>query len=205
MAVIDIASDELEAVRIREGASFLGDFWIRTNPFVIDANNDIYMTALGDPFGGEDNSGLNGEGRLSKVLRIKSGETDFDPAYEWDIANELGQPSVMRSLFIASDGSAYTCLLTEDLRTPELFSQPSYRFFQLDLANQTGNEVQGLPLTAGFGTATLLEFDNRVLFPIVNADLGFNGYYFKDLGTQEEGEQFRLTAGGRPRSFVVLD
>ena len=53
MAVIDIATDELESVRIREGASFLGDFWIRTNPFVIDANNDIYMTALGEPFGGD--------------------------------------------------------------------------------------------------------------------------------------------------------
>ncbi len=205
LAVIDIQTDELEAVRIREGASFLGDFWIRTNPFVIDANNDIYMTALGNPFGQGNNSGLNGEGRLSKVLRIRSGETDFDPNYEWDIANELGQPSVMRSLFIASNGSAYTCLLSEDVRTPDLFSLPVYRFFQIDLANQTGSVVPGLPITSGFGTATLLEFDNKVLFPIQNVDMQFNGYYFQDLSSRETGEQFRLTAGGRPRSFVVLD
>ncbi|MEM0940221.1 MAG: hypothetical protein AAF600_16525 [Bacteroidota bacterium] len=205
LAVIDIETDELEAVRIKDGASFLGDFWIRTNPFVIDQNNDIYMTALGDPFGGENNGGLNGEGRLSKVLRIRSGETDFDATYEWDIANELGRPSIMRSLFIASNGSAYTCLLTEDLQTPELFSQPAYHFFELDLANQTGQQITGLPLTAGFGTATLLEIDNRVLFPIVNEDIEFNGYYFKDLGTQQTGVQFKLSAGGRPRSFVVLD
>lgn len=205
LAVVDIATDQLEAVRVREGASFLGDFWIRTNPFVIDANNDIYMTALGDPFGGDNFSALNGEGRLSKILRIKSGETDFDPNYEWDIANELGRPSVMRSLFVASDGSAYTCLLTEDLQTPDLFSLPAYRFFQLDLANQSGQLIEDLPLTAGFGTATLLQFGDKVLFPINNEEIGYSGYYFKDLTTNEVDEQFRITGGGRPRSLVVLD
>lgn len=207
MAVIDIETDQLEAVRTYEGASLLGDFWIRTNPFVIDANNDIYMQALGDPFGGENFDGFNGMGRLSKILRIKSGETDFDRDYEWDISNELGQPSMMRSLFIASDGSAYTCLLTEDVNTPDLFGDPVYQFFEIDLENQTGAPVAGVPITSGFGTATLLEFDNKILFPIENEsdEVNFAGYYSKDLTTGVVDEQFRLTAGGRPRSMVVLD
>ncbi|MEM1135199.1 MAG: hypothetical protein AAGI07_05120, partial [Bacteroidota bacterium] len=201
MAVIDVATDQLEAVRYRAGAQFLGDFWIRTRPFAIDANNDIYMTALGNPFGG----GLDGQGRTSKILRIKSGETDFDPDYEWDISNTLSpHPSIVRSLVIASDGKAYTSLLAEPSQIPEIYSDPVWRYFELDLATQTGSVVNGLPLNAGFGTATLQEMEGKIIFPIDNPITEFNGFYYKEINTGETGVQFRITGGGRPRIFLEL-
>ncbi|MEM0941536.1 MAG: hypothetical protein AAF600_15275 [Bacteroidota bacterium] len=197
LAVVDIATDQLEATRIYPEALYLGGLWFRTLPFATDANGDLYMQALGDLSGATQ--------RLSKILRIKSGETDFDLTYEWDISNTLPpQPSIMRGLTIASNGKAYTCLQTETPSTTTgIFSEPIWQYYELDLENKTGSLISDIPSFIGFGVFMVMEMNNQLLFPVISSS--FNGYYAMDMATGTVQQQFKLTSGGAPRSFLKID
>jgi hypothetical protein len=163
IAVVDLATDSFEKV-IKTGITQSVGAGIHSRVCMgLDENNDLYMMA-------HLSSGLGGSSNPSGLLRIRSGVTDFDPDYFWNMTEATGQ-HIAESFHYIGNGKAlitvgYKGLVNpDDLMSPIL--DPVYKWWLADLTNGTVGELN-LPETKGFNTSWVLKDGNDYLIPIGN-------------------------------------
>ncbi|OGX81543.1 hypothetical protein BEN47_19215 [Hymenobacter lapidarius] len=133
--------------------------------FSKDANGDIYVQGDGNP-------------RVpSGVLRIKAGETRFDPAYFFDLKAATGKDC--KGLYHFGNGLAFTTRIEDPTDSYE-FKGPNYRFYKVDLnAKTSGGALPGLPLIYGSQSSLMRKFDEQNLLLSVNTKTENALYQYK--------------------------
>ncbi|GAA3976327.1 hypothetical protein [Hymenobacter antarcticus] len=164
VAVIDLPTGRLEKVIAdpRTGTVFSSG---AISCFSKDANGDIYVQG-------------DGTSRVpSGVLRIKAGETRFDPAYFFDLKAATGKDC--KGLYLFGNGLAFTTRIEDPTDSYE-FRGPNYRYYRLDLnARTSGGALPGLPLIFGSQSSLMRKFDDQNLLLSVNTRTQNSIYQYK--------------------------
>lgn len=186
VAVIDLASNQVEKVLSdgRTGMVFGGQ--ATKSGMVIDENGDIYVQALGTTnAGGSAPSG---------ILRIKNGETDFDPDYFFDMEAEVG--NICYGLIQTSSGRAFTSNVQDETDFWEFATgEPQFKYVEVDLINrQSLGDVPGLPTTYGSRRMILREMEDQNLV-FTTATNEENAAYLLDASTNSADKLFTSTGG----------
>jgi hypothetical protein len=172
VAVIDLTTNTLTKVISDDRTATL--FGTLTSSIMVkDTNGDIYVQG----------SGLF-SGKNSGILRIKSGETEFDADYFFDLTTKVGGSCF--GLYQFSNGQAMTAVSEND---DNWFGfdgdNPSFRYRKIDLANITDQGDLDASLPNTFAASRTMFFSqistDEVLFPIAGSDE--DAVYSFTLGT----------------------
>jgi hypothetical protein len=161
VAVVDLSTNDIEALRIKRNCRMAGDWYPYTTSMFTDEQNDLYILCLG-AYGKLAN-------KPSKVIRIPNGSTDFD-SYELNLSVQSGLSfGTARGLVYGGNGKAYTALLDGSLVASSFFTEPCYKWVEVNLAAQSVS-LLSLPVNAGFkGHGCMLD-EGKMIFPIFNAN-----------------------------------
>jgi hypothetical protein len=154
--------------------------------FATDANGDIYVMGFGSS--ATSNAAADAP---SGVLRIKNGETEFDPTYFFDLRNATGNDCM--GLYHFGSGLAFTCRM-EDSNDPWEYinNAPNYKFYRIDLASKTSyGEVAGLPKVFGSSSSLIRKFDNENLL-INTAGASENAIYNYSISGGTVSKKFTM-------------
>ncbi|MEJ7558133.1 MAG: hypothetical protein WKF66_07460 [Pedobacter sp.] len=152
------------------------------NGLVKDSNGDIYVM------------GYANKGKPSGILKIKNGETTFDPAYFFDLNAATGKPC----LGILHFGNGQTFTVRFDDATAYPFDKStvfSCQYYKIDLANKTtsGNISSTIPGFKGrYAFAT--KFDNSKIYFNVNAATSNSIYSYK-ISDGAVAKEFDFSSG----------
>jgi hypothetical protein len=95
----------------------------------------------------------------SGVLRIKAGETRFDPTYFFDLKAATGKDC--KGLYQFGNGLAFTTRI-EDPEDSYEFKGPNYKYYKLDLnAKTSGGALPNLPQIYGSQSSLMRQFDDQ--------------------------------------------
>ncbi|MBU2912576.1 DUF4374 domain-containing protein [Reichenbachiella agariperforans] len=186
VAVIDLSTNTVEKVisDTRTGMFFNGP--ALNSGMILDANGNIYVQTLGTTnAGGAAPSG---------VLRIKSGETDFDPDYFFDLEEAVG--NICYGIYHTSSGRTFTANVQDETDFWEYATgEPQFKYVEIDLeATESLGNVPGLPTTYGSRTMIVHELeDQKLLFTIATNDE--NAVYEFDTNTNTSSKLFVSTGG----------
>jgi hypothetical protein len=133
------------------------------------------------------------------LLRIKPGQTDFDPSYYFTIPSLTGGPEAIGELETGRDGSglAFAKMFHPDHLPPgvepvdfEFWSVPAHKLWRLELGDTPrAQEVNGLPFAAiGFGSTAM---DGK-LYAGESPDGSFTEVYEVDPETNSAVIRFRM-------------
>ncbi len=186
VAVIDLNTNQVEKVISdgRTGMVFGGQ--TMNAGMVVDANGDIYVQALGTT-----NAGGNAP---SGVLRIKSGETEFDTDYFIDLEAVVG--NICYGIYHTSSGRTFTANVQDETDFWEFSTgQPQFKYVEIDLENQMSlGDVPGLPTTYGSRYMIVYEReDQNLLFTTATNDE--NAVYLFDVSTNTASKLFTSSGG----------
>lgn len=168
LAVINLDTYALENIISYEGTSNIA-YFVDNKMFDFDDNGDLYLLTQGRAAGGVD----------SKILRIKSGQHDFDRNWEIDmdaINNNIGK---FTTIFVKG-GKIVTAIPSEvlvggptgNINTGEIWK---YHVINVNQPN-TMQPIANLPFSRNTGAAYgTVEVDDKILIRINNST--FNGYY----------------------------
>jgi len=175
MLIIDTQTDSVEKVINDSRASWAGAREGFAN-IMIDDNNDIYVNGLA-MFGMSSAPGVR-----AGILRIKSGETEFDPDYFWAAATATisgGTVNAFYGLVYEGGSRAYSFVIDmtnfetgEDMTTARMMEP-----VVLDLAAKTITQLP-LPATDGFAHNICL-YQGKVLY-CLNPKTAGKGIYVYD-------------------------
>lgn len=152
VAIINLATNEVETVieDQRTGMLFGGQ---ATNAGMIKtANGDIYIQAKGTT-----NSGGNAP---SGVLRIKSGTTEFDDDYFFDLNDATG--NICYGIY-QLNGKTFTAKVEDETDFWEyLTGNPQFKYYEISLEDKTSlGAVPDLPTTYGSRNMSITALDNN--------------------------------------------
>lgn len=195
VAIIDLPSSSLEKV-IKTDISQSVGAGIHTRVCMgLDENKDLYLMA-------HLSSGLGGSSKPSGLLRIKSGSTEFDPEYFWNMTEATGQ-HIAESFHYIGNGKAFITVGEKGLINPNnLMSpilDPVYKWWIADLNTKTVKEL-GLPATKGFNTSWVYEYGNDYLIPIGNN----NEQAIYKYNLENEMVTGKIITNGLPITFLQL-
>lgn len=186
VAVIDLISNTVEKVLSdgRTGMVFGGQ---AANAGMIQhANGDIYVQALGT---------TNADGSApSGVLRIKSGQTDFDADYFFNLEDAVG--NICYGIYHTSNGRTFTANVQDESDFWEFATGlPQFKYVEIDLESQSSKgAVPDLPTTYGSRRMIIYEMDDQnLLFSIATNDE--NAVYKFNLSSNTAGIYFTSTGG----------
>ncbi len=170
-------------------------------------DNGLIKTASGDIYGYSCASRAcfttDATVQNSKVVRIKSGATEFDDAYEWDfqaatgkkltwfapIGGELAVARAMTATPTEANGAIDTTI--DWVALGSTYSQDLYI---LDLANKTATAVTGVPTHGGeYGAGAFVE-DGKIYMNIVTANESY--IYVIDIASKTAVKGAKVAAAG---------
>ncbi|MBS7232423.1 DUF4374 domain-containing protein [Flavobacterium psychroterrae] len=155
------------------------------NSLIKDANNDIYV------------AGFANNGKPSGVVRIKSGTTEFDPTYFFNLDTATGKPCA--GLFHFDNGMTFTVRYSDEAAYPFDFSNDkpaaTAEIYKIDLATKTtsGNISSTLPKIFG-SPAFMTKWDNDKIYFNVPAANNNSVYSYKINGGAV-AKEFDLSSG----------
>lgn len=198
MAVIDTKTDKLVKMISEKTAGFSqATRPIDPKSLFMDEKGDIYVSCLGN-FG-------EAAGHKAGVLRIKKGETDFDPGYRWtitgaEIKNEPQKAGFISSLSYVGNGKAYGYINIPGYykKGEKGHSAIADRAVEIDIYKQTMKKVEGLDLSNGYG---ILVSNYKNGLAISNASTTAKGIYFLNPTTGTVNPQPMILTVGNPMSF----
>lgn len=152
------------------------------NPsYAIDESGDLYMSSSNT------SSYANNESVSSGIVRINSGETDFDTDYFLDITALTGYHSL--GMLYIGNGDAIVQVFNSDLAE----SGYSVEYYVVDLAEETASKLD-IPAGSNFRQAfrrTLALLGNGNTAILVNQEVGSTVYiYDVETGTVSEGTTY---------------
>jgi hypothetical protein len=135
-------------------------------------------------------------GKPACVLRIRSNQTTFDTSYYFNVQQACGNRQVMALEYVGNGIAYVNAVYPEQIpANGSPFSAACFKWWRVDLRNQTATEVPDLPFTAAFGTSMTYTENNLVYFPISNNTNQFSYWEFNPT-TNRAAQKF--TTQGRP-------
>lgn len=185
IAVIDLATQSLEKLISDGRTAMIFAAGLGVNAFVEDAAGNIYVQARGNR-----DSGGNAP---SGVLRIRKGQTEFDPDYFLNLDEALGGPGYGLWHF-PQEGVTFTFRAMDPADRWD-FGGPSHRLYRLDLAARTSlGAVPGVPLTEGSSTQFMRRFEpGRIHFAVAAANE--DAVYVYDVASGQASRVFTSSGG----------
>lgn len=198
VAVIDTRTDKLvKMISDRTGGFSQATRPIDPKSIFKDEKGDIYVSCLG-------NFGMVA-GHKAGILRIKKGETDFDPTYHWTITGasiegEEEAAGFAASICYVSNGKAYGYIDIPGYYKPGEtgHSAISNRAVVFDLYNQKLVAIEGLDLSNGYGVLVSKYKDGLA---ISNASATTKGVYYLDPRTDRVNPIPMITTIGNPMAI----
>jgi hypothetical protein len=199
VAVFDVATDRFESVTSDPRAATPGRPGYNESMFV-DEKGDLYVSCIAS-FGFV-------PGQRGGLLRIRRGQTTFDPSYFFDLAAAGagvpgGRADYFNGLLYTGGGTAYGTVQASGLFSdpPDFVRDRAYPVVRLDLAART-LEVLPLPRGNGYSTA-VARVGDRILFGLA-ADAG-TGFYAYDTRTGEGGTTPVIRTVGSPSALIPFE
>ena len=200
VAVIDAEADTVEKVIFDERLTGIGGFY--NGNVIVDEKNDIY-------FYGGGNYGFD-EDANEGFLRIKSGETEFDPGYYFNPRNTtvtgFGPYSVSYSFHLcyAGNGKAYSIMDVPELTSnpPDYINDKNAQLIEIDLYNTTLKKID-LPAGVGLNTTAIDKLDDKIVLGLSTRN--GDGVYTYDLTTKQATQSPVITTVGPPNYLIVFE
>lgn len=198
--VLIIDTDNNEVLKlISDSTSGISTATRYNDPYSIfmDENKNIYIVGLGA-------WGVL-PGHNSGILRIKAGETEFDPNYQFvfNTTAIIGEPNPMDHLHAVMYAGNEKLYATANV--PAYYSDPINYItdrtvvpVEIDLAAQTIKKI-GLPRSNIFGVS-VGTFENYVVFGLATDDS--NGFYTYDAISGATSSSAVVTTNGFPTAFI---
>ena len=198
LAVINTQTDKVERV-IYEKASGIGiGAYTYGQQTFIDEKGDMYLMCTGA-------YGMNPKYKTG-ILRIKKGETEFDPTYNWvlndqTIEGESGKTVWLLQSQYAGNGKMYATMdipsYWANPTSPNWFTDKSLISVEMDIYNKTVKKLP-IPMTSSFGGA-VEKYKNLIVFAINGRnDVGF---YTHNPATGETSSDAVVKVDGAPAYF----
>lgn len=198
LAVINTQTDKVERV-IYEKASGIGiGTYTYGQQTFIDEKGDMYLMCTGA-------YGMNPKYKTG-ILRIKKGETEFDPTYNWvlndqTIEGESGKTVWLLQTQYAGNGKMYATMDIPSYWTnpasPNWFTDKSLISVEMDIYNKTVKKLP-IPMTSSYGGA-VEKYRDLIVFAINGRnDVGF---YTHNPATGETSPDAVVKVDGAPAYF----
>lgn len=200
LAVIDIATDQLEKTIQYPGLGSLGWGSSGNQMWTLGDDGALYLYATGMsllPPLAVDNSA---------IIRIKSGETDFDQS--WILKANDYQPHATFGTALVKNGKIYVQLPTGPIQDGFTnLNNPIYDYYAIDINTKAATKITGMPHAQyAYGNdQCILSIDGKVYLWMGNSSTGENGYYLLDEDNNSASPVFHLTEGGTISGFVKLN
>jgi len=200
IAVYNLTTKKVEGVTTFPKTQHVGVFIDHVLYSIDEKTNDIYFVAVGDM--------KNQSQELSsKILRIKSGETTFDPNFSIDIT-KYQYPAEFNRLFV-HNGKIYT---TIPARAVSYYGggQHGVRYrddvwFWNEIDAATGRATRlSLPPDNFYNTQNPFLHNGEIYFSSNNTGDGFAGVNQYNPETGVIKETFRLKGSGRMMGFMII-
>ncbi|MBV7439952.1 hypothetical protein KRX57_00800 [Weeksellaceae bacterium TAE3-ERU29] len=167
------------------------------NSIFMDEKGDIYISCLGG-FG-------RIPGHSAGILRIKKGETEFDPTYHWTITGATIEGDTETSSFITS------ILYTKNGKAYGYVDMPGYakdgimanRAVEFDIYNQKMKAIEGVGLSNGF-SIMVGKYKNGKLV-ITNTSETKKGIYVLNPEMNKVDPEPIMKTQGEPMLFHYLN
>lgn len=195
VAVIDAKTDQLVKMISETTSGFSqASRPVDAKSMFLDERGDIYVSCVG-------NFGMVA-GHKAGILRIKKGETEFDPTYHWAITGTAiqGEPQAAgfpASICYVSGGKAYGYADIYAYYKPGEtgYTSLSNRAVIYDLYQQTMTRIDGLELSNGYSIMVSKYRDGLL---IANASKSSKGVYYLDPKTGKVNPTPVITTVGNP-------
>lgn len=182
VAIINTKTDVLvKTITEKESGMSMPTRPISENTIFIDEKNDIYIICIGG-FGMLPN-------HKSGFLRIKSGETEFDKNYKWDVTKTTieGEPNkidFLETVIYAGNGKAYAYAhLPGYVKKGEnMYTAFADQAVEIDLYNKTIKKIENMPMANSFSVG-VYKYKNLIVFP--NFSKSASGFYTYNPVTKE--------------------
>lgn len=167
VAVIDVATDALDKIIEWDDFVRIGYFsCLNCNYATVGDDNHIYLASFIGNF-------VDPEGPNYRVLRIKSGETDFDTG--WDVNGNRGDFSNGENFALGSrafNGKIYVKMFDVPVDvTWAMLSEKRYYAYEIDIATKSAKLIDGIPAAYWRSIHGPEIFNNKPYFIVENADL----------------------------------
>jgi len=188
IAVYNLATNTIEKVTEYPGATHLGLFADHVLWSLDAVTNDLYMVAVGD---------MVTQTPHSRILRIKSGEDEFDPNFAIKIS-DYQYPADFNRLF-AHNGKLYTTIPGR----PTSYYGGGQHGNEIDAATKKARRLN-IPVDNFYSYQNPFLHKGEIYFLSNNSGDGFAGVTQYDPNTGETKETFRLDGSGRLMGFHII-
>lgn len=187
MAVIDIDSKSYEktiSYPQTGGIAYIND----NEMYSFDDNGDLYIVT----------QGRSAVGGKSKIIRIKSGDTDFDPTWEINM-DDIIEGGKFVTIY-ATNGKLITTIPTEKLTggpTGNINFSEIWEFYTIDAASKSLTKIEGIPKSTNSGGAyATVKVDDKLFLRVNAPNQNTNGYFELNSTLTSATQAFNVTEGG---------
>lgn len=182
VAIVDVATDAIDKRIFDKRASTAGGHPGMFGNMFTDEKGDLYMNCIG--------SLGTLPGARQGMLRIKAGETEFDPTYFFDFTNLKidgvvgGGLNFVFSMIYTGNGVAYARGENPALfsSVPDYINDRNLEALKIDVYNKKITKQANIPNTTGYA-ADLCLYKGKIVFCTTSKDA--NGLFTLDLATGE--------------------
>ncbi len=198
VAVIDTETDSLDKFIIWPDFFRMGYYNnINCNYAYIDENNDMYLSSFYGNATDEDVVDF-------RVVRINSGETDFDQNWDLDAVRDISTGENFGLGCVPYNGKIYTKMFSETVdNSYSQMTNQTYCAYEIDMETKEATKITGIPDSYWLSINGPQIFDGKVYFVVEPEEGGTTYYYTYDLET-EEVEKAVTMIGGEPHYLVEV-
>ncbi len=200
IAVYDLKADKIEKVTKFAGTTNLGVFIDHVLWGIDEVTNDLYIASVSDmkeqPFE-----------YSSKILRIKSGETEFDQTFSIDI-KDYQFPAEFNRLFVHNN-KIYTTIPSRAVsyygggQHGVRYRNDIWYWNEIDVTTKKAKRLN-MHADNFYCTQNPFFHNGEIYFVSNNATEEFSGVYQYNPETGETKETFRLKESGRVQGFDII-
>lgn len=200
IAVYNLSEDKIEGVTTFEGTTHLGVFIDHVLYSLDEVTNDLYFVAVG-------NMKTQPAEFSSKILRIKSGETTFDPDFSLDIKDYQFKAEFNRLL--AHNNKIYTTIPSRAVsyygggEHGVRYRDDVWYWNEIDVDTKIAHRL-AIPSDSFYGTSNPFVHNDEIYFLSNNTTENFFGVNQYNPETGVIKETFRLKDSGRLNGFSIL-
>ncbi len=182
VAIVDVATDMVDKMIVDKRATTTGGHPGYFGSMFTDEKGDLYINCIA--------SLGQVPGQHLGMLRIKAGETEFDPTYFFDFTNlkidgVVGDGlNYIYTMIYAGNGVAYGRGENPALfsSVPDYINDRNLEALKIDVYNQKLTKVSGIPNSTGYAS-DLCVYKGKVVFCTSSKDA--NGLYTLDIASGE--------------------
>lgn len=165
----------------------IGGFSVKSG-LIKDENGNVYAISHSNPA-----NGFSQSTKPSGILKINSGEADFDPDYFFDIEEAIGGNNTAHLKYLGN-GRAFAEINVASRPQQEMWSDGPLQSAIVDLEAQTVNYIDGIPEHPGLGRRLNALQDGNFIYTSVSEDDGIYIYETNlQTGTAERGAEVQAS------------